>query len=77
MLMTEDKYFYYLADCKDYKLNTTRQISIDYGGIGPENVSLFKGETTLAFSLVLMIFNLLDICFFWFVKVYCLSCAVF
>lgn len=37
------------------------QISIDCGGIGQENISLFKRETALAFSLVLMVFNLLDI----------------
>lgn len=58
MLMTEDKYFYYLGDCKTYRLDTICQISIDYGGIGPENVFLFSRETTLAFSLLLMMLNL-------------------
>lgn len=55
--MTEDKYFYYLGDWKDCRLNIC-QISIDYGGIGQKKISLFKGETTLAFSLVLKMFNL-------------------
>ena len=40
--------------------------SIDFGGIGPENISLFQGESPLVFSVVLMMFKLLEILLLFF-----------